>query len=112
MLSDTIGLVAFAIAASIAAYEAKFSFFGVVILALATATGGGVMRDILLNRIPLLLTAEIYGTVAIVVGLLIYLLAFCNLLNFYTIFAVFVAGVSLRLLAYKYDWNLPKIQNG
>lgn len=109
VLSDTLGLVSFSISGAITALEVNFNFFGVVFLTLITAVGGGVMRDILLNRIPLLLTAQIYGTVSIVIGIFIYLFWLFEALNFLSISFIFVFGLVFRLLAHKYDWHLPRI---
>ncbi len=51
IISDTLGLVSFAISGALVGLQAEFNFFGVILLALLTAVGGGVMRDILLNRV-------------------------------------------------------------
>ncbi len=63
IVSDTLGLVSFSISGALIGLQAEFNFFGVILLALITAVGGGVVRDILLNRVPLLLPG-IYGTVS------------------------------------------------
>ncbi len=107
--ADTLGMVSFAISGAMVAQEANFHFFGVVLLSLVTAVGGGVMRDILLNHIPLILVSEFYGTVALFVGLLIYLLAYFAFLNPFSVIVVFIIGVGLRFVALHKGWHLPKI---
>ncbi len=107
--ADTIGMVSFAISGALIAQHAGFNFFGVILLSLITAVGGGVMRDILINKIPLILVSEFYGTVALFVGMLIFLLAQLAWLNTLTIMIVFVVGVSLRFIAISRHWHLPKI---
>jgi uncharacterized membrane protein YeiH len=109
VIADTLGLVSFAISGALIATEAGFNFFGVLLLSLITAVGGGVLRDILINKIPTILVSEFYGTVALVVGLLIYLLNLIDGVNFWTISTVFVLGVILRLIAFYKSWHLPKI---
>jgi uncharacterized membrane protein YeiH len=109
LLADTLGLVSFAISGALVGLEAGFNFSGVVLLSLITAVGGGVLRDMLINKIPFILTSEFYGSVAIVVGMLIYLLEKVDLMGVWAIFAVFGAGVILRLLAIKRQWHLPKL---
>ena len=109
IISDTLGLVSFAISGAVVAVEVDFNFFGVVLLAFITAVGGGVMRDMLINKIPFVLVSEFYGSVAILVGVLIYLLNQIDLLNFITILIVFGFGMILRLVAYYKNWHLPKI---
>ncbi len=109
IISDTLGLVSFAISGALIASDVGFNFFGILLLSLITAVGGGVMRDILLNKIPTILVSEFYGTVALFVGLLIYLLNLVNGLNFLMISTVFILGVILRLIAFYKNWHLPKI---
>lgn len=109
VIADTLGLVSFAISGALIATEAGFNFFGILLLSLITAVGGGVLRDILINKIPTILVSEFYGTVALVVGLLIYLLNLIDGVNFWTISTVFVLGVILRLIAFYKSWHLPKI---
>ena len=107
--ADTLGMVSFAISGALVAVHAGFNFFGVILLSLITAVGGGVMRDILINKIPLILVSEFYGSVALFVGMLIFLLAQLAWLNPWTIMIVFVVGVGLRFIAISRHWHLPKI---
>ena len=97
IISDTLGLVSFAISGALVGLHAEFNFFGVILLALLTAAGGGVMRDILLNRVPILLTSEFYGTVALLVGGILYVLDYYQLLGLISLMGVFGFGVGLRL---------------
>jgi uncharacterized membrane protein YeiH len=50
---DIIGTFAFAISGALVASNKKFDLFGVIIIAFATAVGGGMMRDILINAHPI-----------------------------------------------------------
>ncbi|MDD5548348.1 MAG: TRIC cation channel family protein, partial [Sulfurovaceae bacterium] len=81
VVTDSIGLVSFAIAGALMGLKADFTIFGVMLIALITAVGGGVMRDILLNQVPLLLKSDFYGSVALLVGLIIYILNYFQILN-------------------------------
>ncbi len=107
--ADTLGMVAFAISGGVIAQEVGFNFFGVILLALITAVGGGVMRDILINKVPLILVSEFYGSVALFVGVLLFCLQELDMLNPLTIMSVFVVGVGLRFVAIYRGWHLPKI---
>lgn len=53
LIMNTIGLVAFALVGSAKAIREEFDLFGVVVVGLATAFVGGVTRDLLVNRLPL-----------------------------------------------------------
>jgi uncharacterized membrane protein YeiH len=109
IISDTLGLVSFSISGALIALQAEFNFFGVVLMALVTAVGGGVIRDILLNRVPLLLVSEFYGTVSLLVGAILFGFAQFDISGYLPVMVVFAFGVALRLLAYYKQWHLPKI---
>ena len=51
-IMDLIGTVAFAISGSMVAVEQQMDIFGIMILALTTATGGGFIRDLTIGNIP------------------------------------------------------------
>jgi uncharacterized membrane protein YeiH len=107
ILSDTVGLVSFAITGALVALGSGYNLFGVMFLALITAVGGGVMRDILLNQVPFFLKSEFYGSVALLTGLLVY---FFDERSVYAVSVIFVFGVGLRLTAYYKEWHLPRLK--
>ena len=109
IISDTLGLVSFSISGALVGLHVGFNFFGVILLALLTAVGGGVMRDILLNRVPILLTSEFYGTVSLLVGAILFVLHQWDMIGLVPLMIVFVLGVAVRLVAYYKSWHLPKI---
>lgn len=49
---DMFGTFAFAISGAIAGVRKKMDLYGISVLALVTAVGGGTLRDVLLGRIP------------------------------------------------------------
>lgn len=83
----------------------------VICLTLGTITGcfGGIIRDILLTRIPLIFRKEIYATACIVGGSVFILLIKYSALSyaFIQIFTILLI-VSIRTLAVKYHWQMPK----
>lgn len=83
----------------------------VICLALGTITGcfGGIIRDIFLNRIPLIFRKEIYATACILGGTIFLLLAKYTTLPYVIvqIFTILVI-VAIRTLAVKYQWQMPK----
>lgn len=110
VLSDSIGLISFSISGALIALEMGANYFGVVILSFITAVGGGIIRDVLINHVPLVLSKDFYGTVAIIIATLMYLLHMVEVLNIMTIFIVFCIGLVLRLMAKRYNWTLPKLK--
>ncbi len=109
VLSDSIGLISFSISGALVALHVDMNFFGVIILAFITAVGGGIIRDVLINHVPLVLTKDFYGTVSIIVAILMYLLHSFEVLNIFTISGVFFIGLVLRILARRYGWTLPRL---
>lgn len=111
VISDAVGLAAFSISGSLVAIDGGLNAFGVAVLALLTAVGGGMIRDILVNDIPAILKSEFYATIAILVGVIIYFANLFSLLNVYSVFAIFVSAFALRMLAYLKEWHLPKLDD-
>jgi len=80
-----------------------------VCVALGTITGcfGGVLRDILLNNIPLIFQKEIYATACIIGGTLYVLLIKHLDTDIVEILAVTIV-CAIRIVAVKYKLSLPK----
>lgn len=109
VVSDGIGLVAFSITGGLIGIEEGLHFFGVITLSFLTATGGGIVRDLLVNEVPLILRADFYGTITLLLGAAIHLLYRVNAVNLLTLSVLFALGLILRLTAFKYRWQLPKL---
>lgn len=106
---DSLGLGLFTIIGMQKGFDAGLN--SVICITLGTITGcfGGVMRDILINRIPLLLREEIYAT-ACIAGGIVYIL-----LNKYTpltlpVVQLITIGiiVFIRVIAMKFHLQIPK----
>lgn len=79
-----------------------------ICIALGTITGcfGGVIRDVLLNNVPLVFQKEIYASASIAGGI-IYYIAQAHMGAEIAFIAGFVTIVVIRLLALYYHWSLP-----
>lgn len=109
ILSDSIGLISFSITGSLIALQAGLNLTGVLALSFVTAVGGGIIRDVIINEIPFVLKTGFYGTIALLIGLTLYVLNFYQMISFYTMIMVFVAGMILRMIAYYKKWAIPMI---
>ncbi|MCW8895911.1 MAG: trimeric intracellular cation channel family protein [Sulfurimonas sp.] len=109
VVSDTIGLVAFSITGALLAINAEYNFFGIIILSFITAVGGGVTRDIMINEVPTVLVSDFYGSIAVIVALLLAVVELFDMLNEFTIISIALFCIALRLIAYKKKWHLPKL---
>ena len=112
LVLDAIGLVVFTMAGCDVAWQMNTSLPIVIVAGMITGCAGGVLRDILCNEVPLLFRSERYASVSVVTGLF-YATAFGLKLNdeSWTILT-FVLGLSLRLLAIRYKWEMPKFVFG
>lgn len=83
-----------------------------VLLGITTAVGGGVLRDVLLNRVPVILAKEIYASAALVGALIVVLGNYLKWVSgdWVSIVAL-ITCFALRLLALRYHWNLPVYAN-
>jgi uncharacterized membrane protein YeiH len=72
-----IGVAAFAASGAMTGVERKTDILGVIILAATTATGGGVMRDLLLGFTPpKVFLVPTYFFIAVSVALVLFAFAF------------------------------------
>jgi uncharacterized membrane protein YeiH len=109
IVSDSIGLVSFSITGALIALEANLNLTGVLILSFITAVGGGITRDIIINEVPFVFKTGFYGTVSLLVGMLMYLLDNFDWVNIYTTTLIFIIGVTIRVVAYYRKWSIPLV---
>jgi uncharacterized membrane protein YeiH len=108
-ISDSIGLVFFAITGAIVAIEANFHIIGVAIISLVSATGGGVLRDIAIGRVPTLFKEDFYGMVAIIVGILMFIENTYYEINNTIIIVNMFIGLAIRYISMTNKVSLPKL---
>ena len=107
IISDSIGLISFSITGAIIAIEANFNLTGVVIMAFLTAVGGGIVRDVIINEVPFVLKTGFYGTIAILIGIILYVLNLYEMMSASSITVLFILSLILRLIAYYKKWAIP-----
>lgn len=106
-LFDTIGLGLFTIVGFQKTLDAGFPFWACNIMGMCTGAAGGVIRDILINEVPLIFRRDIYA-LACMVGGLIY--TNCIILGaplIVTQIACAATVIIIRLCAVRYHWQLP-----
>ena len=112
LVLDAIGLVVFTMAGCDVAWQMNASLPIVIVAGMITGCAGGVLRDILCNDVPLLFRSELYASVSVVTGLF-YATAFgLNLNDQLWTALTFALGLTLRLLAIRYKWEMPKFVFG
>jgi uncharacterized membrane protein YeiH len=108
LLFDAAGLSLFAVTGAQKALSYGHNAEVAVLLGIITAVGGGVMRDILLNRVPVILEKEIYASAALVGALIVVLGTYIKWLsNDWIAIIALIVCFTLRMLALRFHWNLP-----
>ncbi|MFH9469330.1 trimeric intracellular cation channel family protein [Streptomyces clavifer] len=110
---DAAGLGLFCVAGTVKAYDYGLGLTASAALGLATAVGGGVLRDVLANEVPSLLRwdRDLYAVPAIVGATMVVLCIRLDVLNAYTSGAAVITAFVLRLLALRYHWRAPRAYN-
>ncbi|MBR5656443.1 MAG: trimeric intracellular cation channel family protein [Prevotella sp.] len=106
---DTLGLALFTIAGLQKTLDCGHAIWVAIIMGCITGSAGGVIRDILLNKEPLIFQKEIYAMASIAGGLLYWLLMATDVHPGWVSFITFVFICLVRLLAMRYHISLPKL---
>lgn len=105
---DTVGMAVFAINAGIQAIEMGYNLPSFLFVAVITGVGGGVLRDMLCQRVPVIFKREIYAMAAVVGSIFLwatyYLLP--RQLSVYLSAGLIVA---IRIASLYWKYNLPVI---
>lgn len=110
LLSDAVGLAAFATAGAIVATDAGVSAFGVVAVATINAVGGGAFADVLLDRSPFILFEDFYASCAVLGGTTYWGVTAVGGTGSIAAAACAAVTVGTRIAAVSYGWDLPTAQ--
>lgn len=105
---DAIGLGTFVCIGVSKALESSISLTGAVLLGLITSIMGGIIRDLLSNEIPAVLTRDFYAITCILGGIVYVLLYLLEISQNLIVLVTIALIISLRLLAIKFNWNFIK----
>ncbi len=109
---DAVGLGTFVVIGTGKALEFRFGFVGSVMAGVMTATAGGMIRDMLSNRVPMVLQKEVYASACLAGGVLLTLLHHGGVPRAWALLASAFTVIMLRLLAVRYNWSLPRARYG
>ena len=107
---DTLGLALFTIAGMQKTLDYGHPFWVAIIMGCITGSAGGVIRDLLLNKTPVIFQKEIYAMASIVGGLLYWVMITVDINLAVSAAATFVFIVLVRFLAVKYHISLPVLK--
>jgi uncharacterized membrane protein YeiH len=105
---DAVGLVVFAIIGCEVALAMRQPLPIVIVAGMITGCAGGVLRDILCNDVPLLFRSELYASIAAFTGIVYVGGLSLGLPHDPLVMVTFVLGLTLRLMAIHFKWEMPK----
>lgn len=109
-LFDAIGLGLFTVVGISKAMDAGLPYWVCIVMGMITGSLGGVIRDVLLNQVPLLFRKDIYALTCVAGGLVYFLLNYLNwMTNLKELIAAIIVIV-LRLIAVRFHVHLPLLQ--
>ncbi len=105
--TDALGLALFAALGTEICLQYDTGPLVAVMLGVTTAVTGGMIRDIICNEIPLILSREIYATAAFAASLAFVAGDKLALSDNASLAIAVVTGLLIRGLAIVYNWSLP-----
>jgi len=107
LIFDAVGLSTFAVAGTQKVLAFGFNYEMAILLGITTAVGGGVLRDVLLGRVPIILRREIYASAALAGAVIVVVGKHFDFhVDIISAIALIVC-FGMRFLALHYHWNLP-----
>lgn len=104
---DCIGLGLFAVVGYEKAFVLDYPIWVCIFMGTITGVVGGIIRDVLINEVPIIFTQDLYAVACIAGGILFAILQYFNIgidvIQIIT--AIFI--VVFRVIATKYHWRLP-----
>jgi uncharacterized membrane protein YeiH len=104
---DALGLALFAALGTEISLHHDTGPLVAIMLGVTTAVTGGMIRDVICNEIPLILSREIYATAAFATALVYVIGDSVGLVEQLSLGLAVAAGFTIRALAIVYDWSLP-----
>ena len=109
-IADIIGIICFALSGFLIAVHYKLDILGVFIAAFLTALGGGMIRDVLANRIPYVFTTNL-PVILVVCTVLIALLFKLHKIADLEGKTTFIISDAIGLVSFSITGSIVAIQN-
>ncbi len=110
LVLDALGLIVFTVIGVKVAQGMELGAPVAVLSGLITGIFGGVIRDLLCNRMPLVFQKELYAVISLGAACLYLLLQFTPLGEMAITLVTLGSGFLMRMLAIRYEWHLPRFQ--
>lgn len=108
-LFDSVGLALFCVIGIQKTLAAGYEMWGAAVMGVVTGAFGGVLRDILINEVPLIFRKDLYATACLAGAVVYWIVMLCG--GSTEAMGLSCAGtvILLRFLALKYNLGLPSL---
>ena len=109
---DAIGLGVFTVIGATFAYNMfGLNFLVIVLSGMLTAIGGGILRDIFVTQTPIVFVKELYASASFLGAAVFYIVILLTSDVYAGTISGLLLATGLRMVAMKYNWNLPKVKS-
>ncbi|MCK7559201.1 trimeric intracellular cation channel family protein [Chitinophaga sedimenti] len=109
LLFDTIGIGFYTILGVEKSLQFGVNPLAAVILGMMSAIFGGVIRDMMVNEIPLIFSRQIYATACLAGGVIFVLLRQLGVPENVNEIVGIITVISIRIISLKRGWSLPHL---
>lgn len=107
---DTIGLAFFVVVGMQKSLAEGYPFWVAIIMGTFTGAFGGILRDIMVNELPLIFRKDIYASACIIGGGVYWGLDAAGLNDIFCQSAAAAGVILTRAAAVKFHWSLPTLK--
>lgn len=104
---DAVGLGLFAVTGIVITLEEGYSMLLAIIMGTVTGSIGGVIRDVLINEVPLIFREDIYAMACVLGGVIFAILTFFSVESITVQVITIISIILIRVLVVKYHLKLP-----
>ena len=109
---DAIGLGVFTVIGATFAYNMfGLNFLVIVLSGMLTAIGGGILRDVFVTQTPIVFVKELYASASFLGAAVFYIVILLTSDVYAGTISGLLLATGLRMVAMKYNWNLPKVKS-
>ncbi|QQX81410.1 trimeric intracellular cation channel family protein [Shewanella sp. KX20019] len=106
-VADAFGLALFTIIGAEKALSLELGGMIAVVMGLITGVGGGIIRDLLCQQVPMVLRTEIYATASIIGGICYSVSLYWGAPDMFALLFAMATALIIRLAAIRWHLSLP-----
>lgn len=111
LIPDAIGLALFAIVGTQVALDWNMPWLTASLLGVVTAVFGGLLRDVMINQVPLVFSSELYATAAWIGAMTLIVLNALGVESSVTAWIGIATCVTVRMIAIRWKVTLPRFHH-